>query len=144
MDNILHDLFTFFEKMPRQGPGSIKLTNNLLQKFFHLLPPNPIGADMGSGSGAATLVLAEKAISVTAVDVHKPFLDELMRKASERKLDHLITPVVASMTDTKIAENSLDIIWSEGALFTVGLENALKYFSSILKKGGVLGFSDFV
>lgn len=142
MDNIPQALFDFFEKMPRQGPGSPLLTERLLQKFRSLLPPNPVAADMGCGSGAATLILARQGISVTGVDIHGPFLEELMRKADQEGLKHLVKTRQSSMIETGFGEDSLDLIWSEGALFTVGLENAFQVFWPILKKGGLLGISD--
>lgn len=142
MEQIPQSLFDFFEKMPRQGPGSEKLTKELLQKFRYLLPENPIAADMGCGSGAAALILAEQNISVTGVDIHQPFLDMMMQRAKSKGLEHLVKSQQASMTETNFSPESLDLIWSEGAAFTVGFENALKSFFPLLKSGGLLGVSD--
>lgn len=142
MDKIPQAIFDFFEKMPRQGPGSEKLTKKLLQKFRYLLPSNPIAADMGCGNGAATLILAEQGISITGVDIHQPFLDDMMQKAKDKGLERLVKKHQSSMIETNFANNSLDLIWSEGAVFTVGFENALKAFFPILKSGGLLGVSD--
>lgn len=142
MEQIPQALFDFFEKMPRQGPGSEKLTKELLQKFRHLLPEHPIAADMGCGSGAAALILAEQNISVTGVDIHQPFLDIMLQKAGSQGLEHSVKSYQSSMTETNFASSSLDLIWSEGAVFTVGFENALKTFFPLLKSGGILGVSD--
>ena len=142
MDKIPQALFDFFERMPRQGPGSEKLTKELLQKFRYLLPSKIVAADMGCGSGAAALILAEEGISVTGVDIYQPFLDDMMQKAKQEGLGHLVKSHQSSMIETGFAENSFDLIWSEGAVFTVGFENALKAFFSILKSGGIVGVSD--
>ncbi|MDD3030410.1 MAG: class I SAM-dependent methyltransferase [Alphaproteobacteria bacterium] len=142
MDNIPQALFDFFEKMPRQGPGSLVLTERLLRTFRSLLPSHPVAADMGCGSGAATLVLARQGISVTGVDVHAPFLEALRHKADQEGLGPLVRTCQSSMLETGLGDESLDLIWSEGAVFTVGFENALQAFWAILKKGGLLGVSD--
>ncbi|MGD9638605.1 MAG: class I SAM-dependent methyltransferase [Alphaproteobacteria bacterium] len=142
MNNIPHAIFDFYEKMPRQGPGSEKLTKKLLQNFRYLLPSNPVAVDMGCGSGLATLILAEFGFKVTGVDIHQPFLDKMMEKAKEKGLDNLVKYHQSSMIETNFAKNEFDLIWSEGAIFTVGLENALKEFFPLLKQGGILGFSD--
>ena len=49
------ELFTFFEAMPRQGPGSEAVTRALFERFQSILPENPVAADMGCGTGAAGL-----------------------------------------------------------------------------------------
>ena len=62
-------LFTFFERMPRQGPGSPAVTAGILNRVKHRLPERPVAADMGCGSGAAGIVLAENGIRVCGVAV---------------------------------------------------------------------------
>lgn len=140
MDNIPQAIFDFFERMPRQGPGDPSLTRSLLRRFRPLLPTTPIAADMGCGNGAAALILAEDGCEVTGVDIHQPFLDDMTRQADAKGLR--VKTHQSSMTETGFSDDSLNLIWSEGAVFTVGLENALKAFFPMLKKGGLVALSD--
>ena len=135
-------LFEFFEAMPRQGPGSEAVTRALYQRIRPLLPSVPVAADMGCGSGAAGLVLAAEGAVVTGVDVHRPFLETFEEAAAERGLSSSVATRRASMTESGLEAASLDLIWSEGAVFTVGFETALSVFKALLKPGGVLVVSE--
>ena len=56
----LEAMLRFFEGLPREGPGDDRVTRHLYGLLTDL-PVRPRAADMGSGSGAATLVLVRKA-----------------------------------------------------------------------------------
>ncbi|MCP5367222.1 MAG: methyltransferase domain-containing protein [Hyphomicrobiales bacterium] len=139
-------LFTFFEAMPRQGPGDDAVTAALFDRVRPLLPgPGERAidaADMGCGSGAAALVLARKGARVTAVDPHGPFLDALAAAARKRRLGQRIATRRASMIDPGLEPESLDLVWSEGAVFTVGFDAALAEFRRLLRPGGVAVVSE--
>jgi len=135
-------LFRFFEAMPRQGPGSADVTAALYKRFWPMLPEIPAVADMGCGSGAAGLVLAELGALVTGVDIHRPFLDAFEKTARSQGLGDRVSLIQASMTESGIAENSLDLVWSEGAVFTVGFDVALSEFARLLRPGGVAVVSE--
>ncbi|MEJ2636555.1 MAG: class I SAM-dependent methyltransferase, partial [Calditrichia bacterium] len=76
--------FEIHSDLPRQGPGNFEST----QKAFTLLkgiPPEPLILDMGCGPGMQTLALARlSGGTVTAVDNHQPFLDELENRARRK------------------------------------------------------------
>jgi len=139
-DDIPAALFTFFEAMPRQGPGADAITAALFERFRPLLPDSIAAADMGCGSGSAALVLAEKGCAVTGVDIHPPFLDALSREAAARHLE--VGTLCASMLDSGLPEQSLDLVWSEGAVFTVGFDAALDEFQRLLRPGGIAVVSE--
>lgn len=69
----------------RQGPGSDTCTKKAIQ-LAGLNPEQPLRiADLGSGTGASAMVLAEAlSAQVIAVDVVQPFLDTLTSRAGER------------------------------------------------------------
>ena len=134
--------FRFFEAMPREGPGSDETTRELLQAVRPRLPREPVAADMGAGSGAATLVLAEEGGQVTAVDVWRPFLGQLEERARARECSERVATVEASMLESGLSPASLDLIWSEGSVFTVGFDKALARFAELLKPGGCLVVSE--
>lgn len=141
-DGIPAALFTFFESLPRQGPGSAAVTARLFERVRPLLPTAPAAADMGCGSGAAGLVLAAKGARVIGVDIHPPFLDAFRREAEDRGLGDRVETRLASMADSGMADMSLDLVWSEGAAYIVGFDAALAEFRRLLRPGGVAVISE--
>lgn len=135
-------LFTFFERMPRQGPGCGTVTADLYKRIHALLPPNPTAADMGCGSGAAGLVIAEQGAHVLGVDIHPPLLAAFRETARARGLADRIETQHASMTQTGRDGASFDLIWSEGAVFTVGFDAALAEFRRLLRPRGLVVLSE--
>lgn len=127
----------------RQGPGSNGTTLKALELTGLTTKANLQVADIGCGTGASTLLLAEYlAAKITAVDLFPEFLDRLTIEAAQYRLVNKIKPVVMSMDDLKFAKNSLDLIWSEGAIYNMGFEKGAKYWQSFLKASGVLAISD--
>ncbi len=131
-----------FAGLPRQGPGSERSTRQALS----LLPPLPETGtvlDLGCGTGASTLVLAE-ALSrpILASDVNAGSLNMLMERARATGTDARISTFAASLGDTGQPPDSAALIWSEGAIFTVGVEAALRHWYPILKHGGVVAFTE--
>ena len=143
-NEIPEELFTFFEAMPCQGPGSEAVTRALFERFQSMLPENSVAADMGCGTGAAGLVLADAGVTVTGVDIHRPFLETFERHAAERGLSNRVSTRLAGMTESGIAPASLDLIWSEGAVFTVGFDAALEAFWPLAKPGALAVVSECV
>jgi ubiquinone/menaquinone biosynthesis C-methylase UbiE len=135
-------LYELFSDMPRQGPGSNKYT----RKAYHLiqsLPPQPHILDVGCGAGMQTLELARISNGkVTAVDNYRPFLDELRKHAKSKGLDEKIETVNGSMFELPLAKNSFDIIWSEGAIYTIGFEKGLCEWKPLIKCGAYLVASE--
>lgn len=134
-------LIDIHRDLPRKGPGDDTLSRRLMADIRPLLPDNPRITDMGCGNGHVAFLLAETLGGpVTAVDFAEPFIDELKQRLTEEP----ITPVLGDMLRPGLEPESLDLIWSEGAAFAVGVENALKVWLNLLKPGGVLVFSDAV
>jgi SAM-dependent methyltransferase len=99
--------------------------------------------DLGSGSGRAALVLAEELrTGVVAVDIHQPFLDQLQATARERGLDHLIEARCADMAAPGVPAGSIDLLWSEGAIYFLGFEEGLRLWRRLLAPGGCLAVSE--
>lgn len=133
--------FSFYESLPRQGPGDDHVTRSLLSDLPDL-PEYPGIMDMGCGTGHQTLILAERG-KVTAVDIHKPFLDTLMKRAEEKNLSERITPLISSMDAIPEGMPPVDLIWSEGAVYLIGFEEGLRYWYSLVKPGGYVVVSEF-
>jgi len=137
--------FKIFEDLPRQGPGDDRYT----KKAFELSGLNPAYAeilDIGCGSGMQTIALAKlcSECRITAVDIYQPFLDDLIRKAEINDLHSVIKTVCASMDELPFENGRFDLIWAEGSMFIIGIENAINNWKKLLKPGGKIAFTDAV
>jgi len=79
---------------------------------------------------------------VIAVDALPDFLAVLEGRAARAGLSKRITTLAASMDDLPLAADSLDAIWSEGAIYNMGFENGVRAWRPFLKPGGVLAVSE--
>lgn len=137
--------FTIFEGLPRQGPGLDEYT----ARAFHMipdLPEKPRILDIGCGSGMQTLTLARLCpdATITASDIHPPFLDDVNERAKKAGLESRITTVRASMDDLPFPDNSFDLIWAEGSVFIIGFREALSQWKRLLTPEGYVALSDLV
>jgi len=143
-DAALRALCHLHAGLPRKGPGSERLTRALLADLAPELPPRPRAADLGCGSGHAAILLADGlGAQVTAVDACAPFIDELgARLAAAPPARGTVAARVADMLAPGLAPASLDLVWSEGAAYAVGVERALAAWRLLLAPAGVLVFSE--
>ena len=79
-----------------------------------------------------------------AVDSHAPSIDRLKSAVAERGLAHRVSPIVADMSDSGQPSGGFDIVWSEGALYSIGLRAALGLCHGLLRLGGYLAFTDAI
>lgn len=128
--------------LKRKGPGDTDFSRQILGMLPDL-SPKPQIADMGCGSGAGALLLAEHFQSpVTAVDLSSEFISELQQHAQELGLDHLINPLQQDMATLNWPDGSIDLLWSEGAAYHLGFENALNSWRSLLTPKGIAVISE--
>jgi len=127
----------------RQGPGSDDATR-LAVRLAGLEASRGLKiADIGCGTGASTLLLArELEADVTAVDFLQPFLDDLTASAEKDGLNARIATLAVSMDALPFEEQSLDAIWSEGAIYNIGFEAGIAAWRRFLKPGAVLAVSE--
>ncbi|PZU99330.1 MAG: class I SAM-dependent methyltransferase [Pseudanabaena sp.] len=126
----------------RKGPGDNDFSLNILTNL-PTLPPHPQIADLGCGSGAGALLLAEYYQSpVIAVDSASVFIDELKMRAKQSKLEHLIKPIHGDMAKLDWADGSINLLWSEGAAYNLGFEQALTIWRSLLTNTGLAVISE--
>ena len=146
-DKSIHDfdyslICEYFSAFERQGPGSPEMTVKALSFIDHLSNDSQI-ADLGCGTGGQTMVLAQHAPgSVTGIDLFPTFIDLFNRNAEQRNLQDRVRGVVGSMDALTFPEESLDLIWSEGAIYNVGFERGLKEWRKYLKPGGYIAVSE--
>ena len=127
----------------RQGPGSPQTTKKALE-FVHLPKGQLLEvADLGCGTGGQTITLAEELqASITAIDLFPAFLEDLRKRTEEKNLGHKIQSLAKSIDDLNFEAESLDLIWSEGAIYNLGFAEGIKQWKPYLKKGGYLAISE--
>lgn len=127
----------------RQGPGGDEETRQAIHLAGREASSGLQIADIGCGTGAASFALArELGCSVTAIDFLPEFLQELNNRAAQHGLSDRITTLQASMDTLPLAENSLDAIWSEGAIYNMGFANGVTAWRRFLKPSGILAVSE--
>jgi ubiquinone/menaquinone biosynthesis C-methylase UbiE len=109
------------------------------------LPASGPVLDMGGGVGGQTLHLADlMSGNIVAIDSYAPAIGRLARTVAERGLADRVQPVVGDMAQPDFSPESFDLVWSEGALYFIGIEKALVDCRSLLRSGGYLAFTNAV
>lgn len=133
-----------YEALPRQGPGN----DDCAARAFRLcrgLSRSPVILDLGCGVGGQTLQLtALTSGSIIAIDSHAPNIERLKETLAERGLSQRVQAQVGDMAFPEQLSESVDLIWSEGALYNIGIKNALRVCYGLLRPGGYLAFTDSV
>ena len=106
------------------------------------LKTHPIILDAGCGPGMQTMDLARLSTDadITAIDQFEHFVAEANRRAKAAGWENRVqakTGDMGSLTDGV----KYDIIWSEGALYFLGVENGLRYWKQFLNADGYVGFT---
>jgi ubiquinone/menaquinone biosynthesis C-methylase UbiE len=133
----------FHKEARRLAPGSkeetlkaLKLTNLNLSNELNI-------ADIGCGSGAQTLDLARLTHGkIIAVDLFPEFLEKVKEHAAGQGFKERINTLQCSMDDLPFEEESLDLIWSEGAIYNMGFQKGLQAWRRFLKPGGYIAVSE--
>ena len=127
----------------RQGPGSRRTTEQALELAGLNQAKGLNIADIGCGTGAATLVLAGlPSARITAIDIFPEFLSILGERARKEDLSSRIVPTEASMDQLPFQPEEFDVIWSEGAIYNMGFRNGLNQWRPYLKKSGIIAVSE--
>ncbi len=136
--------FEVFEALPRQGPGNRASAAKALSRC-QSLPSSPAVLDLGCGAGGQTLHLAELTSgTIVAIDSHAPNIARLKKTIEERGLSARVAALTGDMARPQQPAKSFDLIWSEGALYHIGIPKALEICHRLLRPGGYLAFTDAV
>ncbi len=132
----------YYALVERQGPGSEEITKKALS-FIENLADNSKIADLGCGTGGQTMTLAQNAPgTITGIDLFQTFIDLFNKNAEQCNLAHRVKGIQGSMDALSFEAESLDLIWSEGAIYNIGFERGLKEWRKYLKPQGYIAVSE--
>lgn len=133
----------YYSNVERQGPGSPEMTLKALSFIDNLTDRSRI-VDLGCGTGGQTRTLAQSVPGIiTGLDIFPKFIRLFNRKAKQIGLHERIKGIVGSMTEAlPFGKESLDLIWSEGAIYNIGFERGLNEWKQYLKKDGYIAVSE--
>jgi ubiquinone/menaquinone biosynthesis C-methylase UbiE len=132
----------YFSLMERQGPGSPEVTLKALS-FIDKLSPESRIADMGCGTGAQTMLLAQNIPGhITGIDLFPGFIDIFNAHVRKLHFQEKVTGIVANMERLPFENGELDLIWSEGAIYNMGFERGINEWRSFLKPGGYIAVTE--
>ncbi|MDE5413676.1 class I SAM-dependent methyltransferase [Alkalihalobacterium chitinilyticum] len=116
-------------------PGGLSLTKNLIQKEKILTHSRVL--DIGCGTGQTSAYFYKQfRCHVTACDIHHLMVE----KANERfkQLELPIQAIIANAESLPFPDQYFDFIISESVTAFTDIEQSLKEFRRVLKKGGKL------
>ncbi len=132
----------YFSNIERQGPGSPEVTIKALS-FIDNLTDNSRIVDLGCGTGGQTMTLAKHASGqITGLDLFPEFVDIFNRNAEQLNLSDRVKGIIGSMDNLPFGKESLDLIWSEGAIYNIGFERGLNEWREFLKPGSYIAVSE--
>ena len=123
-------------ELERQGPGSPEMT---IKAIGFLDNPEEIVrvADLGCGCGGQTMVLAQHIPGrITGVDQFPDFINIFNDNAKKLNFQQRVNGIVGLMENLPFQKEEFDLIWSEGAIDSIGFERGLTHWSLFLKKNG--------
>ena len=142
-----HTLELFLEvygTLPRAGPGGTEHTLRALRAVPG--PPPKTVLDLGCGPGAQTLALAGglPEARILAVDILPAMVEVAHQRIVDAGLADRVTAVVGDMSKPPVAARSQDLIWSEGAIYSMGVANALTRWRPLLASAGAVAFTESI
>jgi SAM-dependent methyltransferase len=128
--------FEILKDLPREGPGDGASTLRALARVTEATAVRTI-IDVGCGPGKQTCDLARAAdVRIVALDTHRPYLDELRVNSTREGLSRRIHIVQGSMFAIPLQPETLDAVWSEGAVYIIGFERGLREWRPFVRRGG--------
>ena len=124
--------------LERQGIGSPEMIIKALSFLDDLSKISRV-VDFACGTGGQTMVLAQNITGkITGVDICPQFIDILNDNAKKLNLQERVNGIVGSMENIHFPKEEFDLIWSEGAIDSIGFEKGITYWNGFLKKNGYI------
>jgi trans-aconitate methyltransferase len=128
--------------LPRAGPGGDRHT----MRALGLVPgPTPRTVlDLGCGPGAQTLCLARALpeARILALDVIAEMVAEAQRRITDAGLEGRVEARPGDMAEPPVPPGSQDLIWCEGAIYFMGVAEALRTWRHLLSAEGTVVFTE--
>lgn len=80
--------------------------------------------------------------AILALDNHRPYLDELNRRAGTLGFTATIETRLGDMQALTLDRESSDLVWSEGAVYVMGFQNGLESCFRLLVPGGFIAVTE--
>ncbi len=133
--NLISD---YFGRLNRQGPGSSESTVKALSFIDNLSDKSEI-ADLACGTGGQTITIAQNTEgTITGLDISSRFINKFNENIKRNGLENRVKGIVGSMDKLPFNDKKFDVIWSEGAIASIGFQNGLNYWKSFLKEDGYI------
>lgn len=128
--------------LPRAGPGGDEHTIRALRSVRGAAPEMVL--DLGCGPGQQTVALAATVpgTGFVAVDLLGSMVTEAARRVTAAGLEDRVLAVVGDMAEPPVRPGSVDLIWCEGAIYNLGVTEALNAWRPLLKTGGSVAFTE--
>ena len=146
-NNSIHDfdfsmICEYFSSIKRQGPGSEASTHEAILAIPDINKKFNI-ADIGCGTGSSAIQLAkETGAKVLAIDLFPDFLQNVSENALLAGVSDRVSVMQADMTQLPLEKGSIDVIWSEGAIYNIGFEKGLNEWRQFLRDGGFIAVTE--
>lgn len=136
--------FELHSAMPRQGPGNRASTHKALALCLESNPAPATVLDIGCGPGLQTIHLAERLpnAKITGIDLLPAMINEAVENANAAGSSERVSFELGDMSELNCS--NIDLIWSEGAAYNMGVQNALKLWRQFLNHPGHIAFTDAV
>jgi len=128
--------------LARAGPGGDEHTRRALK----LVPGDApqVVLDVGCGPGAQTACLARALpqARILAVDLLAEMVQEANRRLGDAGLAERAKAVMGDLAQLPVQPGSQDLIWCEGAIYSMGVAEALRAWRPLLAAGGTVAFTE--
>ena len=144
IDTALNYFLGIYGSLPRAGPGSREATRQAFE-MMKGLPERPRILDIGCGPGVQTMDLLRLCDgTIVALDLLPWMLERTKQAAQDEGVLDRVELVQKDMQELDFAQDSFDIIWSEGAIYNLGFSNGLEKIKPLVRPGGYVAVTEVV